>query len=92
MGTIESSMKEKLENEKSMMIFTSKNFIKQVEVKTANNKFYEEELRKLRHLLDIQANELEQSEKNVEEKIKLAEDELSRLSNKILEVKAEAGE
>lgn len=35
-------------------------------------------------MLDIQAQEVEDSERNVEEKIKMAEDELTRLSNKIL--------
>ena len=54
------------------MLLTSKSFIKETELKNNNVKFYEEELRKLRQLLDVQAMETAVSEKNVEEKIKLA--------------------
>lgn len=49
-----------------MMMLTSRNFIKENETKTSNIRFYEEELRKLRQLLEIQAQEVEESEKNVE--------------------------
>jgi DNA repair exonuclease SbcCD ATPase subunit len=92
MNDIEKDWKEKLENEKSMMMLTSRSLIKEAELKNNNAKFYEEELRKLRQLLEIQAQEVEDSERNVEEKIKMAEDELTRLSNKILEIKSEAEE
>lgn len=57
-----------------MMMLTSRNFIKENEAKNNNIRFYEEQLRKLRQLLEIQAQEVEESERNVEEKIKLAED------------------
>lgn len=49
-----------------MMMITSQHLIKDNELKNTNVKFYEEELRKLRQLLQIQANEVEQSERNVE--------------------------
>lgn len=35
---------------------------------------------------------MEDSERNVEEKIKMAEEELTRLSNKILDIKGESEE
>ena len=44
-----------------MMIMTSRNFIKESEIKASNIKFYEEQLRKLRQLLEVQAQEVEQS-------------------------------
>ena len=71
------------------MLLTSKSFIKETELKNNNVKFYEEELRKLRQLLDVQAMETAVSEKNVEEKIKLAQEQLTRLSNKIISIKSE---
>lgn len=37
-----------------MMLLTSRSLIKDVEAKATNNKFYEEELRKLRQLFDLQ--------------------------------------
>lgn len=42
-----------------MMMLTSRNFIKDNEAKANNIRFYEEELRKLRQLLEIQAQEVE---------------------------------
>ena len=72
MNTMETELKDKLENERSIMLMTSKSFIKETELKNNNVKFYEEELRKLRQLLDVQAMETAISEKNVEEKIKIA--------------------
>jgi hypothetical protein len=58
--------------------------MKEAEVKSNNNKFLEEELRKLRQLMDLQVRENENSEKAVEEKIVTANNELERLSNKIV--------
>lgn len=48
---MEKDLKEKVENEKSMMMLTSRSLIKEAEIKNTNAKFYEEELRKLRQLL-----------------------------------------
>lgn len=48
-----------------MMMLTSRSIIKEAEMKNTNIKFYEEELRKLRQLLEIQAQEVEDSERNV---------------------------
>ena len=36
------------------MLMTSRSFLKEAEVKDSNNKFLEEELRKLRQLMDLQ--------------------------------------
>jgi len=36
---------------------TSRSFMKEAEVKSNNNKFLEEELRKLRQLMDLQTRE-----------------------------------
>ena len=51
MDSIEKNMKDKLDNEKSMMMITSQQLLKDNEIKNENVKFYEEELRKLRQLL-----------------------------------------
>ena len=37
---METDFKEKIENERSMMLLTSQNMIKEVESKTSGNKFY----------------------------------------------------
>lgn len=42
MSTMENEFKEKLDNEKSIMMMTSRSFMKEAEVKTSNNKFLEE--------------------------------------------------
>lgn len=55
--SLESDFKEKLENEKSLMLMTSRSFLKEAEVKNNNNKFLEEEIRKLRQLMDLQTRE-----------------------------------
>lgn len=57
-----------------MFLLTSNNFIKEVELKTNSCKVHEEELRKLRNLLDFQAQQIIEEENIVEEKIKLAEE------------------
>ena len=51
MDSLEKNVKDKLENEKSMMMITSQQLLKEGEIKNENVKFYEEELRKLRQLL-----------------------------------------
>ena len=56
MDSLEKNVKDKLENEKSMMMITSQQLLKEGEIKNENVRFYEEELRKLRQLLEIQAN------------------------------------
>lgn len=75
-----------------MFLLTSNNFIKEVELKTNSCKVHEEELRKLRNLLDFQAQQIIEEENIVEEKIKLAEEQLKRLSNKIIIDKDEAAQ
>lgn len=55
--SLENDFKEKLENEKSLMLMTSRSFLKEAEVKNSNNKFLEEEIRKLRQLMDLQTRE-----------------------------------
>lgn len=42
MSDMEKDMKEKIDNEKSMMMLTSRSLIKEAEVKDSNVKFYEE--------------------------------------------------
>jgi hypothetical protein len=39
------------------MLMTSRSFLKEAEVKNHNNKFLEEEIRKLRQLMDLQTRE-----------------------------------
>lgn len=51
MGSMEKDMKERLENERSAMLLTSKSLIRGAELKNTNVKFYEEELRKLRQTI-----------------------------------------
>lgn len=48
LGNLEKSMAEKLENERSALLITSQNLIRDAEIKNSNVKFYEDELRKLR--------------------------------------------
>lgn len=47
------------------MLMTSRSFMKEAEVKTNNNKFLEEEIRKLRQLMELQSRENENVEKAV---------------------------
>ena len=54
MSSMEAEFKEKLDNEKSVMLMTSRSFLKEAEFKDTNNKFLEEEIRKLRQLMDLQ--------------------------------------
>ena len=54
MSSMETEFKEKLDNEKSVMMMTSRSFLKEAEFKDTNNKFLEEEIRKLRQLMDLQ--------------------------------------
>ena len=89
LSNMEAEFKEKLDNEKSMMLMTSKSFIKDNEIKSTNNKFLEEEIRKLRQLMDLQNKENEYSERAIEDKITTANSELERLSNKIVEISKE---
>lgn len=71
------------------MLMTSRSFLKDAEVKTHNNKFLEEEIRKLRQLMDLQTRENENAEKAVEEKILAANNELERLSSKVVHIAQE---
>ena len=57
MSIMEGDFKDKLDNEKSLMLVTSKSFMKEAEAKNSNQKFYEEEIRKLRQLMDLQSRE-----------------------------------
>lgn len=90
--SLESDFKEKLENEKSLMLMTSRSFLKEAEVKNNNNKFLEEEIRKLRQLMDLQTRENENAERAVEEKILAANNELERLSSRVLIIAQEKKE
>lgn len=90
--SLESDFKEKLENEKSLMLMTSRSFLKEAEVKNSNNKFLEEEIRKLRQLMDLQTRENENAERAVEEKILAANNELERLSSRVLIIAQEKKE
>lgn len=57
MSNMENDFREKIENEKSLMLMTSRSFLKEAELKENNNKFLEEEVRKLRQLMDLQGRE-----------------------------------
>lgn len=61
-----------MENEKSVMLMTSRSFLKEAEVKDSNNKFLEEEIRKLRQLMDLQGRENENAERAIEERVLVA--------------------
>ena len=63
---------------------TSRSFMKEAEAKDNSNKFLEEEIRKLRQLMDLQGRENENAERAIEEKVLVANNELERLSNKVL--------
>ena len=76
MSIMEGDFKDKLDNEKSLMLVTSKSFMKEAEAKNSNQKFYEEEIRKLRQLMDLQSRENQHAEKAVEQKIMAANNEL----------------
>jgi hypothetical protein len=89
MSSMESEFKEKLENEKSVMLMTSRSFIKEAEAKDNSNKFLEEEVRKLRQLMDLKDRENVNSEKAIEERVMAANDELERLSNTVLVIAKE---
>ena len=86
MSRIESDFKDKLEGEKSIMLMTSRSIIKEAENKTQNHKFLEEELRKLRQLLELQNQENENSERALEEKIAVAHNQLEMLSNRLVNI------
>ena len=54
LGDLEKSMNEKIENQRSALLITSQNLIRDAELKSSNAKFYEDELRKLRGVLDLE--------------------------------------
>lgn len=51
---------------------TSRSFMKEAEFKENNNKFLEEEIRKLRQLMDLQGRENENAERAIEERVLVA--------------------
>ena len=69
---MESDMREKLQNEKSMLLLTSRNLIKDVETKTTNAKVYEIELAKLQQAYRKHAVNIQESGNIVDERIKIA--------------------
>lgn len=71
---------------------TSRSFLKEAEVKNNNNKFLEEEIRKLRQLMDLQTRENQNAERAVEEKILAANNELERLTSRVLIIAQEKKE
>ena len=60
MGSMEKEMKDRFENERSAMLLTSQNLIKEVELKNTNSAFSEDELRKLRMIIERQEEEIDQ--------------------------------
>lgn len=74
------------------MLMTSRSFLKEAEAKSHNNKFLQEEVRKLRQLIDLMTRENENAEKAVEEKILTANNQLERLTSQVVSIAQEKKE
>lgn len=65
-----------MDNERSALLLTSQSLIKGAELKNTNAKFYEEELRKLRLIMDKWQQEADENERNLRAEIKHLQEEI----------------